>query len=537
MMGAAPGIPGFFGELEARMHEAQHAESRRLQRFFVELNPVLESARKLERELDRHLAHRFNVFDYMGAGGPNEVLLSKIIADLLDPDARHGQGTSLLVILLDELTAESGTPMPRPDFSRPVRVQVERVITKKRRIDITVDISTRAGPWCLAIENKPFAGDQRHQVRDYLRYLEKEYEDRFLLIYLSPRGKGPTAYSLPRETLPRWRGRLVVMPYWGDPGGAASEGEYNDETDESGVDGDGGNDANEVNADDEADDALEDEQVLPNDVFDDFRTRFSLADWFAACRTQCHADRLRWFLRDAEAFCRQQFGGHSMATDSNTQAIRDYLFANPNQLETAQAVRDVWPKLKAEVCGGFLEHLRAEVHRRVQGRPDISADLRVECRYGGEGKWSNFLWLYRVGWPPWDRKKKEHPPLEGCTGIVLQSVGPGPNQWRWGVLHPLDKSNMTPMDKKRREALEDRLRRNLEPGGTLLWWPYVRQVSDDMTRWDSLLPDLYREWKAGGGPITDYYVDGMMDLATSAIPVIDEVEEKWKQAKLEEQDL
>ena len=399
MTGAALGIPGVFAELEARMNEVRHAERGRLQQFFVELNPVLEAARKLERELDRHLAHRFNVFDYMGEDRPSELLLSRIIGDLLDPAKRHGQGTSLLGILLEELTAESGTPKPRPDFSKPVRVQLERGIPKKRRIDITVDIATRAGSWCLAIENKPFADDQRHQVWDYLKYLEKEYQDRFLLIYLSPRGEGPTAHSLPREALPSWRERLVVMPYWGDPGGTDREGEYA-EADESSVESDGGTDAKEADADGEAEDPPEDEQALPNDVFADFRTRFSLAGWFAACRTQCHADRLRWFLRDAEAFCRQRFGGHSMATDSNTQAIRDYLFANPNQLETAQAVGDVWPKLKAEVCGGFLEQLRAEVHRRVQAQPDIAADLRVECRYGGEKKWSNFLWLYRGWWPP-----------------------------------------------------------------------------------------------------------------------------------------
>lgn len=512
MMGAALGIPGFFAELEARMNEARHAESRRFQEFFVELNPVLEAARKLEREHDRHLAHRFNVFDYMGDGGPSEVLLSRIIADLLNPAARHGQGTSQLGILLDELTAESGTPIPRPDFSRPVRVQVERVITKKRRIDITVDIATRAGPWCLAIENKPFADDQHHQVWDYLKYLEEEYEDRFLLIYLSPRAEGPTAHSLPREALPSWRERLVGMPYWGDPGGAAPEGEYT-----------------------QADDALEDEQALPDDVFADFRTPFSLANWFAACRARCHADRLRWFLRDAEAFCRQQFGGHSMATDSNTQAIREYLFANPNQLETAQAVGDVWPKLKAEVCGGFLEHLRAEVHRRVQEQlPDIAAGLRVECKYGGERTWSNFLWLYRVGWSPWDKNTKGHPPYEGCTAIVLQSRGPGPNRWRWGVLHPLGTNHMTASDKGRREALEGRLRRDLDPGGSDGWWPYARQVSDEVTSWDSFLPDLYREWKDARGRITEYYVKGVLDLATSAIPIIDEVERKWNQAKLEE---
>ena len=99
------------------------------------------------------------------------------------------------------------------------------------------------------------------------------------------------------------------------------------------------------------------------------------------------------------------------------------------------------------------------------------------------------------------------------------------------MLHPLDKNNMTATDRERRDALEERLRRDLEPGGSILWWPYVLQASDEMTNWDSLLPDLYRERQDGGGPVTDYYVDGMIDLAVNAIPVIEEVERKWEQAK------
>ena len=262
-----------------------------------------------------------------------------------------------------------------------------------------------------------------HQVWDYLKYLEKEYEDRFLLIYLSPRGEGPTRYALPREELPRWRGRFVVMPYWGDPGSTDREEEYA-QADESGLEDEGGTDADGAKAGDEADDAPEDEQALPDDVFADFRIPFSLADWFAASRRQCHADRLRWFLRDAEAFCRQHFGGHSMATDSDTQAIQDYLFANPNQLATAQTVSDVWPKLKAELCGGFLEHLRAEVQRKVQEQPPgIAADLRVECRYGGEKTGSNFLWLYRVGGLRGTRTPRGIPRYEGCTGLSCNLVG------------------------------------------------------------------------------------------------------------------
>lgn len=518
------------------MDEARHSERRRLEQFFVELNPVLEAARKLERELDRHLAHRFNVFDYMGEDHPSELRLSRIIGDLLNPAARHGQGTSLLGILLEALLAGADATSLRLDASTAVRVQLERVIPEKRRIDITAEVETGAGPWCLAIENKPFADDQPNQVRDYLEYLEGAYSDRFLLIYLSPRGEGPTSSSLPRDELPRWLGRLVVMPYWGDAGVGDREGEYPREN-EGDLDDEEETGANEAESGHQADDAPEDEQALPDDVFADFRTRFSLAEWFAACRTQCHADRLRWFLRDAEAFCRQQFGGHSMATDSDTRAIQEYLFANPNQLATAQTVWDVWLKLKAKVCGGFLEHVRAEIHRRVQeGLPGIASELKVECEYGGEQTWSNLLWLYYDGWPRWEKNSKNAPPYKGCTGVLLQSAASGPNRWRWGVRHPLDRKHMTEEGKARRDELEEALQNKLEPGQTTGWYPYFRQVRDEMTRWDSLLPDLYQERKDGGGPITKYYVEGMIDLATKAIPIIEKVERKWDQPKPEERD-
>ena len=210
-------IAEFFGELEMRMDEARRSDRRRYRHFFDELNPILDAVRKLERELDRHLARRFNVFDYMCEDRPTEALLSRIVGDLLNPEARHGQGASMLRTLLNALAAERRAPKSRPDFSKPVSVKLERRIPENRRIDITVDIATEDGPWCLAIENKPYAGDQPRQVIDYLEYLDEEYGDRFLLVYLSPRGAGPAGDSLPKQELPRWRGRFAVMPYWVDP--------------------------------------------------------------------------------------------------------------------------------------------------------------------------------------------------------------------------------------------------------------------------------------------------------------------------------
>ena len=67
---------------------------------FAELAPRLDTARTLERELDRNLARRFNCFDYLRT---DELGLLRIIADLLNANASHGQDVLFLRTLLDRL--------------------------------------------------------------------------------------------------------------------------------------------------------------------------------------------------------------------------------------------------------------------------------------------------------------------------------------------------------------------------------------------------------------------------------------------------
>lgn len=81
-------------------------------RLLQELAPQLRAARTVQRELNRQLARRFKVFRYLR---DDELGLSRIIADLLDPAAEHGQGTDFLEAMLELL---SGVPDPAP--SRPV---------------------------------------------------------------------------------------------------------------------------------------------------------------------------------------------------------------------------------------------------------------------------------------------------------------------------------------------------------------------------------------------------------------------------------
>ena len=55
----------FFVDLASRLADARQADRRKYERFFYQLAPRLEVARNLDLELDRHLARRFNVFDYL----------------------------------------------------------------------------------------------------------------------------------------------------------------------------------------------------------------------------------------------------------------------------------------------------------------------------------------------------------------------------------------------------------------------------------------------------------------------------------------
>ena len=275
------------------------------------------TARELELELDRQLARRFNVLDYLKT---DELGLSRIVADLLDPRATHGQGVFFLRQLLLALK-ESTQFDPDVDLDR-VRVSValEQVITADRRIDIVAEIVDGRSKYALAIENKPYADDQKHQVRDYLRFLRKQYGQNFLLIYLSPTGEGPSEWSIPAQQLREtWQERFAILPY--DQGDAAME----------------------------------------PDQFVAFRLSFSLTHWLESCRTACKVDRLRWFLGDTLKFCQRTFGGRIMTSDRESQEIRDHLFENPNQFDSALTVVESWPSIKHQVCKKYFERLASRI--------------------------------------------------------------------------------------------------------------------------------------------------------------------------------
>ena len=463
----------FFTDLNTRLDKARQADRMEYQRFFAELAPRLDTAKVLERELDRNLARRFNVLDYVKR---DELGLSRIIADLLNPKASHGQETLFLRTLLGSLNKT--LHWPALDM-RDISVVVEQVITAERRIDVYVQIGGGDAAHCLAIENKPYSGDQENQIKDYLEYLKEKYGERFLLIYLSPKGKGPSERSIHKKELDQWKGRFAIMPYY--------RGQEE------------------------------------KDKFTAFRLPHSLAEWLGECRKNCEVDRLRWFLRDAEEFCQRKFGGQAMTTNSEKKAVRDFLLGpgDPKNLKSALAVYDSWPDVEADVCKRFLKQVCCRIEGEVKENEKLkgfTSDIVVKWHYEGQKKYSKWIDLY---WNCWGPDEVESSISTRCPTIRLATDEKGPNGWWIGVRSLIPVGEMASGDKKRRQSLIAQLKTAFGRGESDDdWWPWWEGVDDKFQNWNSLVPDLHQECEKQGCEITRYFVDKFIEIAEKAIPII-----------------
>lgn len=202
---------GAKGGLAALSRDRLTALEEQVPRFFEGGQAGLAVLGPVVAELDRHLARRFSTFAYIHL---DENLMSNVLADLLGRDLAHGQGDLFLSALLKDLRKDEATQsgvsrlglLPDGASWSQVRVVREAYTTHieawKRQID--VEISMRVGETpdrvAIAIENKPpSAPDQPNQLNDYAKHLERKYEGRYLLLYLTPGGTEPSEESLPAK--------------------------------------------------------------------------------------------------------------------------------------------------------------------------------------------------------------------------------------------------------------------------------------------------------------------------------------------------
>lgn len=164
--------------------------------FFEGAKQGLAIWRQATANLDLYLARRFTFFHFVDL---DENRMSDVFAYLLNPDETHGQGELFLREFLSDVPLEW---LPESGWSRVSigrEVITSRIENWNRRIDIEIAFQIADSWVAIAVENKPWAGDQDQQLSDYARHLEKMYKGRFKLIYLTPNGEKPSGASIASE--------------------------------------------------------------------------------------------------------------------------------------------------------------------------------------------------------------------------------------------------------------------------------------------------------------------------------------------------
>jgi hypothetical protein len=191
------------------------ASAKDLPSFFDGLGYYVRVSREARQSLASAVAESFSVFDYIE---PHENRLSTIIADLLDPKGKHGQGSTFLAAFLKQLVEArcrlASDWETRLDEATVVNEGATSFLSSAaRRIDIRIELPQRFG---IGIENKPWAGEQEAQLADYSKDLERRYQGGFVLVFLCQRGRKPESISEAEWSELRRLGKCATLHYTGE---------------------------------------------------------------------------------------------------------------------------------------------------------------------------------------------------------------------------------------------------------------------------------------------------------------------------------
>ena len=206
-------LDNLFKSLMLSYKASEEHYRRELVSLFQPLILSYQLASTIEEQANEFLASDFNI---VGIFSPEENTISDILASLLHPRGKHGQGRVFLLKFLEVLREKLGREflnLEEIDLSK-VKIIREYSTDKGRRIDILIRFPDG---FVIGIENKPWAGEQYRQLEDYNKYLETISSSgegsKYLLIYLD--GWGREATSIDRnlkETL-KEEGKFLETSY------------------------------------------------------------------------------------------------------------------------------------------------------------------------------------------------------------------------------------------------------------------------------------------------------------------------------------
>jgi hypothetical protein len=137
-------------------------------------------------ELNRKAGLKYNIFNIAQIEN-KELIICRVIADLLNPNGAHYKGSVYLKLFMDIVTPLVANSK-KLDIAK-AKVSTEYLTNKNRRIDIVIEDSSVFIP----IEVKIYAGEQEKQIADYAAFSRKKNGGAGFIpvIFLTPDGRDP----------------------------------------------------------------------------------------------------------------------------------------------------------------------------------------------------------------------------------------------------------------------------------------------------------------------------------------------------------
>ncbi|MDR1838709.1 MAG: PD-(D/E)XK nuclease family protein [Treponema sp.] len=153
------------------------------------LTDVAETINSFEAKW-RKTGEKYNLFKVTHIAN-DEVIMCRVLADLLDPHGKHCQDSRYLGLFWKAISLK--LPEQLDLNIKDTKVKTELVIDENRRIDITL----YDGRIFVPIEVKIRAGDQPKQVADYYEYAKKRnsVNVNVPVLYLTVDGHEPSDFS------------------------------------------------------------------------------------------------------------------------------------------------------------------------------------------------------------------------------------------------------------------------------------------------------------------------------------------------------
>ncbi|AVZ85543.1 MULTISPECIES: PD-(D/E)XK nuclease family protein [unclassified Acinetobacter] len=267
------------------------------------LNQVSYELKALElarQKYKKQLAPNFSIFNYIYT---DEMMLSRIIADLLNPSGDHAQGHLFLSLFLHQLDLPDDWRNINLDHAD-ITVQTEKTIRNGRRMDIYIHIKIAQQSYGICIENKPFAADGDQQLQDYANEMSFLFPQNWHLVYLSGYGNEPAEHSVKPEILKSWL----------------------------------------------------DQKNFSHITFPD------LISWLKQALTECQNDKVIYFIKEFKHYIEKEF--LSMNDISEQNHILNIILQDPQHIQATFELLGVKDQLQDSLIHKLEQQLQSAVHQK-----------------------------------------------------------------------------------------------------------------------------------------------------------------------------